>query len=256
MSKIVNKIKRGVLSLLFLPLLGSASLFGSSPSDTLTAVDRVDYELLNLKLPPIELLYESSANTPTVRLFENRLEQERLDLKSERRKWLNYFGVQASYQYGMVGATSYSLVSEFLPYNYQYSVGSQIWYNIGAYIRIPLDHLFDRRTRIKFQKLNIGRIGDEVERSHIERKMEIVKLYYELESLLSTLPLLVENWQQATIQYGAMEGEYLSGQITMQTLATSKSMETQATLQLEQNKAQIRRMIALLELLSNYKIIK
>lgn len=253
MCRVVNRVKWVVaLSL----LLASSSVMAITPPDTLYREYKLEWELLNLRLPPIDTLFESSANTPSVRIFDSMQEQARLDLKSERRKWLNYFGVQASYQYGMVGATSYSLVSEFLPYTFQYSVGSQIWYSAGAYVRIPLDHLFDRRTRVRYQKLNIKRMEEEVERSHYEKKMEIVKLYYEAESLLATLPLLVENWRQAALQYEAMEGEYLSGQVSMQTLATSKSMEAQATIQLEQNKAQLRRMVALLELLSNYKIIK
>ena len=55
-------------------------------------------ELLNIELPPLDVLFESSRQSPAVEIYKLRLQQEASTLKTERRSWLKYFSLSSTYQ--------------------------------------------------------------------------------------------------------------------------------------------------------------
>lgn len=244
--------KKVIILLLFLGFCRQAFTQDNTfpPQDTV-----VSSELLGLQLPPIEVLYEGARKSSMVEFFGHRMEGQELALKTERRRWLSYFSVYGSYQYGVMGINTYSNIGADMPIIYEYSAGSQLWYNVGASVRIPLDQLFDRRNKIRTQQLKIDETVKEQEMWYDEQKTEIIKLYYEAEKMLNTLKFLVDNYQHAATQYDIMQQEYILGNINMQGLATSKSMHVQAFTQLEEVKSLLKIVISQLEILSNTKIL-
>ncbi|MDX9798166.1 MAG: TolC family protein [Bacteroidales bacterium] len=247
-------IKRTILPLLLIIVFHHGLFSQESNSSVLDSIE--NNELLFLQMPPLEKLFEGARKSSMVEFFGHRMEGQELALKTERRRWLSYFSVYGSYQYGVMGINSYSNIGADMPIIYEYSAGSQLWYNVGASVRIPLDQLFDRRNKIRTQQLKIAETVKEQEMWYDEQKTEIIKLYYEAQKMLNTLKFLVENYQHAATQYDIMQQEYLIGNINMQGLATSKSMHVQAFIQLEEAKSLLKIVISQLEILSNTKILK
>ena len=72
-------------------------------------------ELLNIELPPLDVLFESSRQSPAVEIYKLRLQQEASTLKTERRSWLKYFSLSSTYQYGSVGINNYMSTVDIAP---------------------------------------------------------------------------------------------------------------------------------------------
>ena len=72
-------------------------------------------ELLNIELPPLDVLFESSRQSPAVEIYKLRLQQEASTLKTERRSWLKYFSLSSTFQYGSVGVNNYMSTGDIAP---------------------------------------------------------------------------------------------------------------------------------------------
>ncbi len=212
-------------------------------------------ELADLTLPTLEELFEGAGKSSTVKFYNYRMEGEELMLKTERRKWLEYISILGTYQYGVIGINSYTDIGADYPLVYQYSAGDQLWYNIGASAKIPLDRLFDRRNRIKRQKLKIQETMAERDMWHDDQKLKIIEQYTVAIEMRNNLKLVIEQYAFATAQFEAVQKDYIMGAVTAQSLGVAKSQQTQAYLQMEKVKSALNNAILSLEVLSNIKII-
>ena len=88
-------------------------------------------ELLNIELPPLDVLFESSRQSPAVEIYKLRLQQEASTLKTERRSWLKYFSLSSTFQYGSVGINNYMSTVDIASI-YTSSGSKQSWYNVGG----------------------------------------------------------------------------------------------------------------------------
>lgn len=211
--------------------------------------------LLMVTLPPIEQLFESAKNSSTIEYYETRKEAEELILKSEKRKWLGYFNLFGSYQYGVMGMNMYNNEGLGTPIINQYSGSQQMWYNFGGAIRIPLDNFFDRRNKIKTQKKRIEEADNAKGQWYENQKLKIIELYTKAEEMLSVLKNLIEQSNLGNAQFEIAQKDYIAGNITAQALNISKNQQVQANMELARIKSELYRSILQLEILSNTKII-
>ncbi len=220
------------------------------------AQDKSIEDLLNLRLPPLDSLFEGARRSPMIEFYEYRNEIQELELKTERRNWLQYFSIGATYQYGVVGMNSFTEFGASYPIVYQSSGGNQIWYNANASFRLPLDNLFDRRNRIKIQQLKIKETQKEKELWYDDQKSKIVQSYFRAQEILTNLKLYTEMATMANAQYEAAQKDFIMGTISLQALSVAKNAQVLSITQLEQYKTTLTSSIVQLEILSNTKILK
>lgn len=211
--------------------------------------------LLSLDLPSLETLFEGAKRSSMVEFYGYRMEGQELALKTEKRKWLEYFNFFGTYQYGVMGMNSYTNLGTNFPMVFQSSGGEQIWYNFGASVSIPLDKIFDRRNRIKLQQLKLKETLKERDMWYDNQKVKIIELYTKAQELMGNLKYVIEQNILAETQYEISQKDYIMGAITAQDLNTSKGQQVQAFMQLEKVKAELKSSILQLELLSSVKII-
>ena len=231
-------------------LLAISLIFNNS-----SAQDKSLDDLLNLKLPPLDSLFEGAKRSPMIEFYEYRNEIQELELKTERRSWLKYFSIGATYQYGIVGINSFTEFGASYPIVYQNSGGNQIWYNANATFRLPLDNLFDRRNRIKIQQLKIKETLKEKELWYDEQKSKIIQFYFRAQEILNNLKLYAEMATMSNAQYEAAQKDFIMGKISLQELSVSKNAQVYSVTQYEQFKATLNSSIIQLEILSNTKIL-
>ncbi len=212
--------------------------------------------LLRMKLPPLDLLLEGARNSSQVEFYNLRMEGEQLTLKTERRKWQEYFSFYASYQYGLLATNTETDLGSTYPMMYQYSGTAQSWYSVGAAVRLPLDQLFDRRNRIRRQEIKIEETLKERELWYDEHKMRIIELYTKAIEMSNNLKYAVELFSVSDAQYELAQKDYILGTITAQGLNVAKSQQVTALLQLERVKAELNSAILRLEIMSGVKIIR
>lgn len=211
--------------------------------------------LLNMELPPLQVLLEGARNSSQVEFYNLRMEGEELMLKTERRKWQEYFNFHANYQYGIMAISTESVVGADLPIIYNYSGSDQSWYTIGASVRLPLDQLFDRRNRIRRQQIKIEETLKERELWYDEHKLRIIEEYAKAVEMSNSLKLVVELFAVSDAQYQSAQKDYILGVITAQGLNTAKSQQVTAFVQVERVKAELYTAILRMEIMSGVDII-
>ncbi|MDD4058717.1 MAG: TolC family protein [Bacteroidales bacterium] len=212
-------------------------------------------DLLKIKLPPIDSLFNGAMKTSMFQFYDYKMQQEQYILKTEKRRWLEFFSVFGSYQYGAVGVNSFTNYGSEFPLVYQTSGEVQLWYNVGAMLRIPLDRLFDRGNRVKSQKAKMNATLKERDLWYDEQKIKIIDLYVKVEEMLNNLDYVVEHFALIDEQYEIAQKDYAIGSMNGQTLGVIKGAQVQAYMQLERVKAELNAAILKLEILSNTKII-
>ncbi|MDM1046654.1 TolC family protein [Sphingobacterium hotanense] len=216
------------------------------------AIDIVD--LSKVILPPLDTLFENAKKSPSVEMYEAKMEVQDNQLTSEQRSWLKYFRVGGSWQYGNIAVNS-AFTNEFTPLFYQSSgVTQSSWYGTAG-VNVPLDDLFDRGNRVKRQKME--RRFTELERAKWldEQKIRIVNSYLSAKAAIQTLQKKVEEYHIAEANYKMLENEFRLGNATITDLSTAKKLETEAFDILKMNEYKIRNEVLILEILSNTKII-
>ncbi|MDD2425951.1 MAG: TolC family protein [Bacteroidales bacterium] len=223
-------------------------------TSVLRAQDSYD-DILNFKLPPLDSLFKGALKGPMAELYDIQKGGEMLLLKSEKRKWLEYFSLSGTYQFGVMGVSSFLDLGENYPLVYQYTGGEQIFYNAGASVRFPLDKIFDRRSRIKRQRLKIRELELQKDVWYDDNRAKIIELYFKSQEILSNIRLLVDQAIFADELYNSTKKKYLIGAALLQDLNTAMVTQAQTKMQLERSLAELKSSVMKLEILTNTKIL-
>ena len=225
------------------PILAQESIADMAPED-----------YVNLKLPPLDSLFENAKKNPLIQIHDTRREEELGLLSKEKKSWLKYFSVGTSYHYGIQAYTSgYS--DSATPIYYQYNNNATNYYNVGGTISIPLDDLFDRKRRIKNQKLLIKESEYTKEQKFDELKQEIIELYSAILSNLTILKLKVEYMALAKAQYQVAENEFINGKLEAYLLSERKRIQIEAASGYETTRSLLNNYLLKLEVISRTLII-
>lgn len=233
-----------VFSTFFLvPVLAQESIADMTPED-----------YVKLKLPPLDSLFENAKKNPQVQIHDIKREEELGLLSKEKKSWLNYFSIGSSYHYGIQAYTSgYS--DSATPVYYQYNNNATSYYNVGGSISIPLNDLFDRKRKIKNQKLLIKESEYLKEQKIDELKQEIIELYTSILSNISVLKLKAEYMAFANAQYKFGEKDFINGKGDASTLNAQKQIQISAAVDYESTKSTLNNSILKLEMLTRTPII-
>lgn len=231
---------------IFLPVFSSMAQSG------IESLSPNDY--LNLRLPSLEVLFESAKNSAAVELYNVRMEEQSSALKTEKRSWLKYFKVHSTYQWGLMGINS-SFSDTNTPLFYQYSGARQNWYNVGASISVPLDDFFDRKNRVTRQQLKTKATRVEMEKWHDEQKLKIIEMYTQAVKELSVLKLKAESLSFANTRFELAQQDFLNGKLEAGSLSQIKDMQMDALESYEQTRASLNRALLQLEVLAKTKIL-
>ena len=222
----------------------------NTTAQSLEDVTQLSYkDFTNLSLPPLDSLFDTDRNSHTYQLVVVKAQIERKLLGKERRAFLSFFSLRGSYQYGMFGNEATYTDITIAPY-LSYSTHAQNGYTIGAGLNIPLDGLFDLKSRISRQKLSYKAAELEKEEKFIEMRKEIVELYSLIMSQINVLKLRAETLELATLQYNIAEKDFINGNITSSSLSSEKQRQSVALESFEKCKYEITRCLMILEVIT------
>lgn len=212
-------------------------------------------QLLKVQLPPIEELYEGAKSTAHISFYDLKMDGEKTQLKIEKKRWLRFFNLYGTYQYGVLGINSFVNAGVDLPLIYQTSGSAQIWYNAGASVNINLEEVFSNSGRIKKQKQKIQEVEKEAEMWWNERKLLIAESYTNAQEALEMLKVKSQAVSLANGQYELVEQNFILGKVDGEALSRQKMIQTQVIGDLEMIKKNLNNALLRLEILSNIKII-
>ena len=167
---------------------------------------------------------------------------------------MSFIKLVTNYQYGVVGNnTTFSDTNT--PIFYQYSGNKQSWYNFGASVSIPLDDIFDRKNRVRKQRLDMEATEFEEEKWYDEQKIRIAAMYSLAMKDLALIKIKSEALIFAEAQLNLSETDFINGNITIQELGKQKSVYTTAVSDYEETKASLNSSLLQLEILAKTQII-
>lgn len=244
----MNKVYSRLFLFVFLMFTGVLA----QAQSTIDQMDMID--LTRLTLPPLETLYENAKNSPSVEMYEAKIETEESKVITEKRNWLKYFKAGGSWQYGNIAINS-SFTNENTPLFFQSSGQSQSSYYGTVGVSVPFDDIFDRKNKVKrqqterrFAELEKGKWLD-------EQRIRIVTAYVKAKTALAMLKKNVEDHNVALANYRLIENEFKSGNANITDLNAAKKLETEAYELWKTSEANIVSEILTLEILSRTKII-
>lgn len=239
--------------LIFACLLFVLPLQAQTQESDIANMTPEDY--VNLKLPPLDSLFENAKRKSTFKMLDIQKENEISLLNKEKKSWLKYFSISSSYNYGILGNTS-SFSDSATPIYSQYSKNAQLSYHVSGSFAFSIEDLFDLKPRINRQKLKIKEIDLQKEISMDELKKEIITLYTSIVSSISVLKLKADILTFANAQYKIGENDFLNGHGDANILNTQKAKQVEALSDYELTRSYINRDLLILEILTNTCIIK
>lgn len=210
-------------------------------------------DYLTMDIPPLGVLMENARNHPIVAYYDDLVSEEKSVLKSERRDWLTYFKLNASYFYGRMNDNILNLDNP--AYN-GYTDKEQSYYNLGGSISFPLSEIFDRHNRVKRQKIRIRQAEANSERWFNDLALKVVDEYTEVIKNLSMLRVKAEAATIATQQYKISQTDFINGKMDAQGLARQKIIQSSAVREYEETRAALNNALLKLEILTQTKILK
>lgn len=225
-------------------------------TDTISDYSQLsNYELQNINLPPLSLLFENLKKSPNYQFNDNAILIQKSLLAKQKKDFLSFFSIRGSYQYGRIANDAY-YSDVYTPATSNFSSNTQNLYSIGAGLNIPIDKLFDIGPAIKRQRLAVRSAELEREIKYEELKKQVIELYSSLTLKISTLKLCNEALVQATMQYSITENDFANGKATPSDLASSKLSQSKAKQEFETCKNELIRDMMTLELISHTSFLK
>jgi len=211
-----------------------------------------DYE--RVQLPPLSVFLQSVYDHPSVQRYEANRDEEQANLKVAQYKWMDYFRISGSYQYGRI----MSLLTEetTIDPSHQISTGrNQHIYYIGAAFSIPIGDVFSQRHKIRAQRAKLRKIEYEYAMSIEERRLKILEAYNEVISILATLKAKSDAAALYNAQMRISEQDFINGKISIIELSLERGRRSTAVVNYQEGRAKLHNSITLLEMLTNVKIM-
>ncbi len=211
-----------------------------------------DYE--RVQLPPLSVFLQSVFEHASVQIFESSRDEQQANYKAEQAKWLNYFRITGSYQYGRISSLSSQSTIEDPLFLTSYGNAQHTYYG-GASLSIPIGDLVGQKQKVRAQKAKLRRIEYEYEISIEQRKLKILEAYNQVVSELAVLKAKSDAAALYNAQMKISEQDFINGRIDIITLSMERARRSGAVVNYQEGRARLHNAITLLEMLTNIKII-
>lgn len=217
----------------------------------------------NIELPPLEELYtNASLYSNAVKYFYYEAEFYRSEVKTARRKPLEWMRLIGTYSYGNIDMAAITLMeTTYQVWSQNQSTQRNQYYNVGVTLSVPLMDIFNRRNLIRKAQAKVDETKYRRESELDKLKKDIIDLYC---TVIEKTVVLQSTYQQLIIargQYNFAENAFVNNQTDAENLYRSQSYETNAVREYENVKKELNTALLTLEvvsctpIISNYDLI-
>ena len=211
----------------------------------------------NIELPPLEELYtNASLYSNAVKYFYYEAEFYRSEVKTARRKPLEWIRLIGTYSYGNIDMAAITLMeTTYQVWTQNQSTQRNQYYNVGVTLSIPLMDIFNRRNLIKKAQAKVDETKYRRESELDQVKKDIIDLYC---TILEKTVVLQSSYQQLIVargQYNFAENAFVNNRTDAENLYRSQSYETNAVREYENIKRDLNSALLTLEVISCTPII-
>lgn len=241
------------ISLLFLALVPGFNLLGQNSSTEGEASFDPIIDDIAKHIPPIEALIDSAiANSPYLKFRDAAIVVNHYKYLIEKNQLLRDIGFSIEWRYGRFDNWSTNEGGGTIPV----VVGStrDEWrYGAGAYIKIPLFDITNRKTTMNLAKKEVEQaINHRNELIHEIRK-DVIMQYNELLMRQKLMKIASDNQITAEIQLRMAEKQFQNGQLPLGEMARMMDIMARAKAEYEQQKTAFIVAYSLLEITTGVK---
>jgi len=224
-------------------------------TDSVLSINSDNFDILNIELPPLQYFLDAALNAPTVGMFRAMKKEQENRLKLTKNDWLNYLRGVGNYSYGSMGSMTEASATGQSTY-FQYYGQTMSLYNVGASVTVPLDMIFNQKTKIKVQESLVEQTNYKLLQAIEDRKIMIIETYSMAVQNLESLRVTGESVAISNSSVKLGELEYINGKIDLAELTSIKRTQALSLITYQEAKTALTVAIQKLELLTNLKIIR
>ena len=143
----------------------------------------------------------------------------------------NTVSLLSNYNYGNnVSALNYQSLTSG---GYNFTTGQTAFYNVGVGLQLPLGQLISRKNYISAGKALVNAAIAEREKSALNIKQEVIKLYQDLKLIHKLMDISAKNKQALQVNNSMAEKDFLNAQITVDQVSKVLESYTQAIITFE-----------------------
>lgn len=226
---------------------------------TATAQISTDSVLRANHIPTLDMLIDSAILHSPLRGYQRERQAEAQSLvRSSRREWTQYVGMEAYYRYGHLGVIDVNSPQTAggttpLPITTN-STQSQSWWYVGAFVRIPVFAIVDRANEVKRLKHTVVQSEFLMEDASQAIVLRVIEEY---NTLLLNLDILIIKsllLETSNAQVVEAENEYKSGKINLGRLAQLQEMQAKTATEYATARAECRTALLKLEQMTGIKL--
>ena len=210
-----------------------------------------------IELPPLEVLYNNAwAMSNAVKYYKYEAAYYRSDIKTERRRPLEWVRLFANYSYGNSDMSAISLMqTTYQVWSTAATSQSNSYYNVGVALNIPLYNVINTRNKVKQARDKVEEMEYRSQAELDAIKEDIIECYCSIVQNLNMLKVESERLVIAQAQYNVAESDFVNNKIDAEALYRSKSFEEASINEYERVKKQLNHEILRLEVLSCTPIV-
>ncbi|MDO9512329.1 MAG: TolC family protein [Bacteroidales bacterium] len=200
------------------------------------------------KIPPLEALIDSAiANSPYLKFRDAQIVINHYKYLNDRSQLLRDIGFSIEARFGKYD--NYSENNTTGVPIYTGSARNEWRYGAGAYIKIPLYDLTNRKTTINLAKKEVEQAINYRNTLAYEIRRDIIVMYNELILKQRLLKIASDNMITAELQMQLAEKQFMSGQLPLGELSRMTDLHARAKMSYEENKIAFLNAYKLLEIL-------
>ncbi|MDD6210906.1 MAG: TolC family protein [Bacteroidales bacterium] len=241
--------------LLFVCLCNVSLLKGQTENKEIPVAEDVEDELLDLELPPLQVLLDSAvALAPERRYALLIAEEERVKFKSAKLNLLNMLSLRASYNYGQIGG-NYLQESEIYQPILNYSRSNQNYINAGVYLNVSISEILDLRNKKKITKLKIKQQEEDGRRVEQAVRINVINEYRKFQLALATLKAKANKLNANKAQFLLVQKNFEKGVADINSFSNIRTSYADAQVDYEITNNEARTSLLVLEVLTGIKLI-
>lgn len=234
---------------------GMKSVHADSTVARLNSMTVEDYAAI--VLPPLDSLYSNALlMSNAVNYFNAEVEYYKSNIKTERRRPLDWIRFVATYNYGNSDLAVVSLMqTTYQVWTQNTSSQTNMFYNVGVALSIPLFDIVNTRNKVKQAQAKVHEMEYRRQSELDVIKQDIIDLYCTIQMDITDLQAASQSLVIAKAQYEIAESDFVNNKITAEVLYRCKSYETSSVHDYERIRKELNKALLTLEVISCTPII-
>ena len=203
---------------------------------------------IELLLPPLETILDSALKrNPDVKFRDMQVIMNEHKLKAFKADWTRNLGIQTDALYGTFDNISSNTTNGGSNPAMLTTKSSQLNYGAGAFIKIPLYNLINRKNQNKLAKAEIEQAQNSSQAQRNVVRQLVIKQYNEVILKHRLLKIKSRYAETAKINLAMAEKQFLNGVITVAEYSSTTEIVSRSETDFESSKMEFRTAFMLLE---------